>query len=119
MAGIYDMAKSLGGALARTDEYQALKRATDAAEEDRDVVELRNKIQELEGQLEVMIRSGQEPDEAIRTEYAQTAEKLQALPAFQRVVAAQTNFEKVMYKVNETVAQGIEEGASSRIIISS
>ncbi len=119
MAGIYDMAKSLGGALARTDEYQALKRATDAAEEDREVVELRNKIQELEGQLELAIRSGQEPDEDLRTAYAQTAEKLQALPSFQRVVAAQTNFEKIMYKVNETVAQGIEEGANSRIIITS
>ena len=119
MAGIYDMAKELGGALARTDEYQALKRATDAAEEDRDLVELRNKIQELEGKLEALIRAGNEPDEEMRNEYAQTAEKLQALPAFQRVIAAQTNFEKIMYKVNETVAKGIEDGANSRIIIAS
>ena len=36
-----------------------------------------------------------------------------------RLVAAQTNFEKVMYKVNQTVAEGIEAGAQSRIIISS
>lgn len=119
MAGVYDMAKELGGALARTDEYQALKRATDAAEEDREIVELRNKIQELETQLEASIRAGQEPDEALRTDYAQTAEALQALPAFQRVVAAQANFEKIMFKVNETVAKGIEEGANSRIIIAS
>ena len=41
------------------------------------------------------------------------------MPAFQRLVAAQTNFEKVMYKVNETVTKGIEEGAQSRIIIAS
>jgi len=32
MAGIYDMAKELGGALARTDEYQALKRASAAVD---------------------------------------------------------------------------------------
>ena len=41
------------------------------------------------------------------------------MPAFQKVVAAQSNFEKVMHRVNQTVAQGIEEGAQSRIIISS
>ena len=119
MAGIYEMAKELGGALARTDEYQALKRATDAAEEDRDLVEVRNRISGLESQLEATLRAGQEPGEDMKKAYAEAAEELQAMAAFQRVVAAQSNFEKVMYKVNETVAKGIEEGASSRIIISS
>jgi cell fate (sporulation/competence/biofilm development) regulator YlbF (YheA/YmcA/DUF963 family) len=119
MAGIYDMARQLGNALARTDEYQALKRASDAAEEEREIVELRNKIQDIEAQLEAGLRVGQQPSEEHKAEYQAAAEALQALPAFQRVIAAQTNFEKVMYKVNETVAQGIEEGASSRIIISS
>jgi cell fate (sporulation/competence/biofilm development) regulator YlbF (YheA/YmcA/DUF963 family) len=119
MAGIYDMAKELGGALARTDEYQALKRASDAAEEDRELVELRNKIQDIESQLEAQLRAGREPDEELKTAYSEIAESLQAMAAFQRVVAAQTNFEKVMYKVNETVAKGIEEGAQSRIILSS
>ena len=119
MAGIYDMAKELGGALARTDEYQALKRASDAAEEDRSLVEVRNGIQGLEAQLEAMIRGGQEPDEEMKKAYGALAEELQAMPAFQAVVAAQSNFEKVMYKVNETVAKGIEEGAQSRIIIAS
>jgi len=119
MAGIYEMAKDLGGALARTDEYQVLKTASTAAEEDREMVTLRNRIQELEEKLEGMIRAGQEPDEDMKKSYASTAEELQALPTFQRVIAAQTNFEKVMYKVNETVAKGIEEGAASRIIIAS
>ena len=105
MAGIHDMARDLGNALARTDEYQALKRAIDAADEDRELVEARNRIQGLEEQLEAMLRAGQEPDEA--------------MAGFQRLVAAQSNFEKIMHKVNETVAKGIEEGAQSRIIISS
>ena len=119
MAGIFDMAKDLGNSLARTDEYQALKRASDAAEEDRDLVELRNRIQSLEAELQATMQSGQEPSEEMKSSYGQVAEELQAMPAFQRVVAAQTNFEKVMYKVNETVAKGIEEGAKSRIIIAS
>lgn len=119
MAGIYDMAKELGAALARTDEYQALKRASDAAEEDRDLVELRNKLQSLESRLEGDLRAGKEPGDELKKEYTEAAEELQGMAAFQRVVAAQTNFEKVMHKVNETVAKGIEEGARSRIIISS
>ncbi len=119
MAGIYDMARELGGALARTDEYQALKRAMSAADEDRDLVELRNRIEALEQELEALLRAGREPDEEIKNRYYAATEELQAMPGFQRLVAAQTNFEKVMYKVNQTVAQGIEEGARSRIIISS
>ena len=119
MAGIYDMARDLGNSLARTDEYQALKRAIDAADEDRALVEVRNRLQTMEQELEGKLRAGQEPDEEFKTAYYAASEELQAMPAFQRLVAAQSNFEKIMYKVNETVAQGIDEGAQSRIIISS
>lgn len=119
MAGIYDMAKDLGAALARTDEYQALKASSQAIDEDRDLVELRNRIKGLEERIETALRSGQEPDEELKQEYAAAAEELQAKPAFQRLVAAQANFDKVMYKVNETMAQGLREGGSSRIIVSS
>jgi cell fate (sporulation/competence/biofilm development) regulator YlbF (YheA/YmcA/DUF963 family) len=113
------MAKELGGALARTDEYQALKRAMEAADEDRELVEVRNRIQDLEAQLEASMRAGQEPTDDLKKAYGEVAEEMQAMPGFQRLIAAQTNFEKVMYKVNETVAKGIEEGAQSRIIIAS
>ena len=119
MAGIYEMAKELGGALARTDEYQALKASNEAIEEDRELVEIRNEIQSLEQRIEASLKAGQEPDDELKQAYGEAAEKLQSKPAFQRVVAAQANFEKVMYKVNETVAKGIDEGAQSRIIISS
>jgi cell fate (sporulation/competence/biofilm development) regulator YlbF (YheA/YmcA/DUF963 family) len=118
MSTISDKARDLGNALARSDEYQALRRAMDAVDEDRELVELRNRIEELEQLFEVEIRAGGEPSEEIRREYAQVAEELQGRPAFQRVIAAQANFEKIMHKVNETVAMGIEEGARSRIILS-
>ena len=119
MAGIYDMAKDLGGALARTDEYQALRRASQAVDEERDLVELRNRIRDLEAQVETSLRAGQQPEEAVAREYEEAANKLQSMPVFQRLVAAQTNFDKMMYKVNETMARGLEEGAQSKIILSS
>lgn len=118
MSTIMDKARDLGNALARSDEYQALRRAMDAVDEDRELVELRNRIEKLESELEAQMRAGRQPSEEARNEYAQVAEELQGRPAFQRVIAAQANFEKVMHKVNEVVAQGIEEGAKSRIILS-
>lgn len=118
MDNIIEKAKDLGNAIARTNEYQALRRAMDAVDEDRELVELRNRIQELEKKLEGDIQAGRQPDEELRTEYTEVAEELQSRPAFQRVIAAQSEFEKVMQKVNETVSEGIEEGAQSRIILS-
>lgn len=117
--GIYEMAKELGAALARTDEYQAYKRVLDAAADDRELVEMRNRLESLEARIESSLRAGKEPDEETRAAYTQATEELQMLAGYQRIVAAQTNFEKVMYKVNQTVAEGIEEGARSRIIVSS
>jgi cell fate (sporulation/competence/biofilm development) regulator YlbF (YheA/YmcA/DUF963 family) len=111
------MARDLGGALARTDEYQALKRAMEAADEDRALVAARNRLEEIEDLVGASLRAGREPDAELQASYATAADELQVMPAFQRLIAAQTNFEKVMFKVNETVAQGIHEGARSRIIL--
>ncbi len=119
MAGIHEMAQQLGNALARTDEYQALKRAMDAADEDRELVELRNRIHAIEDRIEASMRAGQQPEDDVRQSYQEAAEELQGKAAFQRLIAAQSNFEKIMMKVNETVAKGIEEGAQSRIIMPS
>lgn len=119
MAGIYDMAKELGGALARTDEYQALKRASDVVDQERDLVELRNQLRALEERIEASLRAGKEPEEDTAQAYQAAAEELQAKPTFQRFIAAQSNFDKMMYKVNETMARGLQEGAQSRIILSS
>ena len=113
------MAKELGGALARTEEYQALKRAMDAAGDDRELVEIRNRLEGLESQIEASLRAGKEPEDDVGKAYTDATEELQRMAGYQRLVAAQSNFEKVMYKVNQTVAEGIEEGAQSRIIVAS
>jgi cell fate (sporulation/competence/biofilm development) regulator YlbF (YheA/YmcA/DUF963 family) len=119
MASVYEMAKELGAALARTDEYQAFRRAMDAATDDRELVEMRNRLEELETRIEAALRSGREPDDDVKSAYESATGELQSIAGYQRLVAAQANFDKVMYKVNQTVAQGIEEGARSRIILSS
>ena len=119
MAGVFEMAKELGAALARTEEYQAFKRAMDAAGDDRELIEMRNRLEELEVRIETALRAGREPEDDVKAAYETATAELQTLAGYQRLVATQTNFDKVMYKVNQTVAQGIEEGARSRIILSS
>ncbi|HCK35095.1 MAG TPA: hypothetical protein DHW20_08000 [Gemmatimonadetes bacterium] len=116
---IDERARELGNALARTDEYRALRQAIDAADKDRELVELRNRIHELETEIETSIRAGGEPDEDITKVYTELTEELQTKSGFQQLISAQANFEKVMFKVNETVTKGIEEGGDSRIILSS
>jgi cell fate (sporulation/competence/biofilm development) regulator YlbF (YheA/YmcA/DUF963 family) len=119
MAGLMDMAKELGNNLARTDEYQALKRAISLADDDREITELRNELEKLEGGIETALRTGREPDDETKEAYERAVSRLQANSNYQRIVAAQANFDKVVQRVNRTIMQGLEEGATSRIILSS
>lgn len=119
MSKIEEMAMDLGQALGRTEEYQALRKAAAAVDEDRELVRLKNELDNIESELVTLLRGGTEPDAEIRDRYEDLAQSLQGRPAYQRLVASQTNFDKVLQKVNDTIAKGIQEGASSRIILPS
>jgi cell fate (sporulation/competence/biofilm development) regulator YlbF (YheA/YmcA/DUF963 family) len=119
MSRIDEMAKDLGQALGRTDEYQALRRAAQSVDEDRELTELRNALQSLEAELMASLRVGKEPSEEEKDRYEALARDLQAKPLYQRLVAAQANFDKVLQRANETISLGIEEGAQGRIILPS
>lgn len=117
MSGIMEQARNLGNALARTDEYQALRRAAQAADDDREIAEQRSTLERLEGSITTALRAGQDPDEETAKAYEEAVSKLQANSTYQRLVAAQSNFDKLVQKVNETIAKGLDEGADSRIIL--
>jgi cell fate (sporulation/competence/biofilm development) regulator YlbF (YheA/YmcA/DUF963 family) len=119
MSKIEEMAKDLGQALGRTDEYQAFKRAAEAVDNDRELAEIKNSIQSLEAELMTTLRGGTEPSDEDKDRYEALARDLQGKPAYQRLVAAQANFDKVLQRVNETISKGIEEGAQGRIILPS
>lgn len=117
MAGLTDLAQQLGQSLGRTDEYQALRRAVGAADDDRDLVEARNGLLEIEGRIAERVRAGQEPSQEMAEEYEAAVHRLQALPGYQRLVAAQANFDKVMARVNDVIVRAMEEAGESRIVI--
>ncbi len=119
MSALMNMAKELGGVIARTDEYQALQRAVRSADEDQELNELRAEMDGLETRVSEALRAGNEPEAALAEEYNTTFSSLQANPSYQRLVAAQTNFDKVLTKVNETITRGLQEAGESRIILPS
>ena len=117
MTRVTEMAKDLGKALAQTEEYQAFKRTVSGTADDRELAELRTELEGLEGQIEAALRGGNEPTEELKTDYEAAVGRLQASSTYQRLVSAQANFDKVLFKVNQTIQDGITEGAESRIIM--
>jgi cell fate (sporulation/competence/biofilm development) regulator YlbF (YheA/YmcA/DUF963 family) len=117
MAEILDMARDLGQAMGRTEEYKALKRALEGMDDDRELAELKSELERMESEIETQLRAGQQPDDETRTAYEGVVTRLQANSNYQRVIAAQTNFDKVVMRVNETIAKGIQEGGESQIIL--
>jgi len=114
---ILQKAQEVGRQISQSDEYKALKRADERLSGDREAVQLLNRLNSLEGELTAMMRAGQEPSVEQQEEYQALVEKLQQLSAYQGMVAAQSNFDRLMVRINEEIARGIEAGEKSRIIL--
>lgn len=116
---ISEKAHDLGRQLSQTEEYRALRRAREAVDGDRELVTRLNHLLELEDQVSGAIQRGEAPEESVRSDYEQIFSEVQASPVYQQLVAAQSNFDKVLLRVNEEIARGMEAGAQSRIILPS
>lgn len=117
MEGIDDKARELGRLVSQTEEYKELRRANERLGEDRESITLMNRLAQLEGELTDFIRSGREPAVEAQEEFTRLAEQIQQRSNYQAVVAAQSNFERLMGRINEEIGRGIEAGEQSRIII--
>jgi cell fate (sporulation/competence/biofilm development) regulator YlbF (YheA/YmcA/DUF963 family) len=117
MDGIWEKAQEVGRLVAQSDEYRAFRAASQRLGEDRDTVARLNRLQELEGTLARRLQEGVEPPEEERLEYERLLDEVQVLPAYQAMAAAQANFDRLMMRINEEMAKGIEAGEQSRIIL--
>lgn len=113
---IEDKAKELGRLIGQATEYKEMKRASDALNDDKDTVALLQKMEQLRGTAQRMLQQGQRPTEEMERELDTLLGQIQVKTAYQRVLAAQENFDKVMGRVNDWILEGIEKGASSPII---
>ena len=109
-------AKELGRLIGQSNEYMAVKRASDALNEDKDTVGLLEKMEILRQEASRMIQRGERPTEDMEKQLDGLLNQVQARQNYQRLLVAQENFDKTMGKVNDWILEGIEKGSASPII---
>jgi cell fate (sporulation/competence/biofilm development) regulator YlbF (YheA/YmcA/DUF963 family) len=109
-------AKDLGRLIGQSPEYQAVKRANDALGQDAAAVALLKQMEQLRMDAQQMIQRGERPTEEMEKDLDSLLGQVQSQMAYQRLVSAQENFDKLMARVNDWIVDGIEKGAASSII---
>ena len=113
---LQDKAVELGRLIGQSPEYQALKRANEALQNDREAATLLRQMEQLRVDAQRMIERGEQPTEEMERQLDELLGKVQVSGSYQRAIAAQENFDKVMMKVNDMIMEGIKKGATSSII---
>ncbi len=111
-----EKARDLGRLIGQSPEYQAVKRANEALNEDKDALALLRQMEQLRSDAQHMIERGQQPTDEMERQLDELLGKVQQHPTYQRVLVAQENFDKVMYQVNTWITEGIKKGSTSSII---
>ena len=111
-----EKAKELGRLIGQSSEYLALKRSSEALNEDREAVKLLQEMERLRGEAQQLIERGENPTAEMEKQLDDMLEKIQTQPAYQRAVSSQENFDKIMMRVNQWIMDGMKKGAASPII---
>jgi cell fate (sporulation/competence/biofilm development) regulator YlbF (YheA/YmcA/DUF963 family) len=114
---IWEKARDIGRLVAQSDEYKALKRANDTLADDRDTVTGINRLGKLQESIGSALQQGREPSDEEREEFERLAATVQVAPAYQAFESARANFDRLMMRIDEEIAKGIEAGEQSRIIL--
>ena len=113
---IEDKARELGRLIGQSPEYKEIKRANDSLNEDRETVGLLQQMEQLRVEAQRMLQRGERPTEDMEKRLDTLLSQIQSKSNYQRLLAGQENFDKVMSKVNDWILEGIEKGAASSII---
>ena len=111
-----DKARDLGRLIGQSNEYQAVKRASTALNDDRDALTLMRRMEEIRVEAEQMIGRGESPTAEMEQELDGLLSRVQTNTTYQQMAVAQENFDKLMARVNEVILDGIHKGAASPII---
>ncbi|HYN82689.1 MAG TPA: YlbF family regulator [Gemmatimonadaceae bacterium] len=111
-----EKAKELGRIIGQSPEYQAVKKSSEALNGDRNAVSVLQQMEKLRVQAQQMIQRGDQPTPELEQQLDDLLMKVQGNSAYQRAIAAQENFDKVMYQVNNWIMEGMKKGATSSII---
>lgn len=113
---IRDKARELGRMIGQSDECKALRQARDRVEEAQELKSKVDRLEQLAGAIERGVLQGDDPSKTEQDEYDKLLMEIQADMRYQQLVAAQSNFGKLMLRVNEQIAEGMQKGAESPII---
>lgn len=111
-----EKAKDLGRLIGQSPEYKALKRSSESLNDDREAVALLQQMEKLRGEAQQLIQRGENPTPEMEQQLDTMLEKIQLQQVYQRAVAAQENFDKLMLRVNQWIMDGMKKGAASPII---
>ena len=111
-----DKAQDLGRAIGQSPEYQAVKRTSEALNGDRDAVTLLRQMEQIRLDAQSMIERGENPTPEMEQQLDALLGQVQGNAVYQRAIAAQENFDKLMLRVNTWISEGIRKGATSSII---
>ena len=113
---IEEKAQELGRMIGQSPEYQTLRRAEKALQEDAETRARLEKIDELARLIDEQVAQRKVPEEGTVNAYETAVRDLEVSTQGQSYVTARANYEKLMAKVNQQMHSGIERGSSSSII---
>jgi len=111
-----EKARDVGRLIGQSDEYKAVKRSSEALSADAEASQMLRRMEAIRQEAQVMIDRGEQPGVSMEQELDGLLEQVQVNPSYQRAVVAQDNFDKLMLRVNQWIADGIKVGATSSII---
>lgn len=116
---IFERASEVGRLISQTPEYAYLRSAMRDIDGDEDARARLDQIRELQEKLIGFLEREEEPPEDLRDELGRLSEEMQSSVRYQSLISAQANFDKLMEKVNRSIAEGVKAGEQSRIILPS
>jgi cell fate (sporulation/competence/biofilm development) regulator YlbF (YheA/YmcA/DUF963 family) len=112
-----DKAKDLGRTIGQSAEYKAVKKSSEALNLDREASTVLRQMEKIRTDAQAMIDRGEEPTAEMEQQLDGLLQQVQTNAAYQAAISAQDNFDKLMLRVNQWIADGIRAGATSSIIL--
>lgn len=113
---IDEKAQELGRLIGQAGEYQALRRAEQSLRDDPEAQARLEAISRLTRDFDQMVAQGQTPADEDAQKYESTLREFELSAVGQAYLVARTNVDKLMTRVNQAIAEGMERGATSGII---
>jgi cell fate (sporulation/competence/biofilm development) regulator YlbF (YheA/YmcA/DUF963 family) len=111
-----ERARDLGRLIGQSTEYQNMKRVSQVLHGDATASALLREMEQLQLDAQRMIERGEQPGPEMEQRLDTLLSEVQGNGAYQQMIVAQENFDKVMARVNEWILEGIRAGATSPII---